>query len=124
MLKGDADGPNAADNIISELGDHALTKSHARHLSATKCQSIGLKVRMLEDEPPLQDAVLSVHHAYIHTLASTIAFKIIENHKGVAFIQAVQTVMMPASVGREQGQIAISFPERTGSPSEEHPGSV
>lgn len=109
MLKGDVDAETKAENIITELGDHALTKSHARHLSATKCQSFGLKVVMLEDNRELQDAVLSVHHAYIHTLASTVAYKIIENHKGVAFIQAVQSVMLPGGPGAEQGQIAIAI---------------
>ena len=37
----------------------------------------------------MQDAVLSVHHACIHTLAATQALKIIENHKGIAFIQQI-----------------------------------
>jgi membrane-bound ClpP family serine protease len=82
MLSGEQDAEVKADNIITELGDHALTKSHARHLSAEKCRSMGLKVAMLEDNQALQDAVLTVHHAYIHTLSATAAYKIIENHKG------------------------------------------
>jgi hypothetical protein len=106
MLKGDPNAEATADQIITELGDHALTKSHARHLSATKCQSIGLKIAMLEDHPKLQDAVLSVHHAFIHTLAATAAFKIIENHDGIAFIQSVQQVILPAGAGAGPGQPA------------------
>lgn len=94
MFKNDAKGAAKVDSIITELGDHALTKSHARHLSAARCKSMGLKVRMMEDDQDLQDAILSVHHACIHTLSSTGAYKIIENHKGVAFIQAMQTVMV------------------------------
>ncbi len=90
MLK-DKPKPNeSAEKIIKELGDHALTKSHARHLSASKCQEIGLKIEMLEDDQKLQDAVLTVHHACIHTLSATPAFKIIENHTGTAFIQTAQ----------------------------------
>lgn len=96
MLNGDSDGVAKADAIVAELGDHALTKSHARHLSAAKCQSIGLKVKMIEEDQSLQEAILSVHHAYIHTLSSTGAYKIIENHKGVAFIQIEQHLMIPA----------------------------
>lgn len=107
MLRNTADAKAAADNIISELGDHALTKSHARHLSANKCRAIGLKVVMLEDNQSLQEAVLSVHHAYVHTLASTPAFKIIENHKGVAYIQTVQPVMLPTGPGADQIPLAI-----------------
>jgi hypothetical protein len=102
MLLGELDAERKADNIISELGDHALTKSHARHLSAEKCRSIGLKVTMMEDNQQLQDASLTVHHAYIHTLGATGAYKIIENHKGVAFIQVAQTVIMQPSPGAEQ----------------------
>jgi hypothetical protein len=32
------------ERILTELSDHALTKSHARHLSAKKCEAIGLKM--------------------------------------------------------------------------------
>ena len=94
MLIDNEDPDTKAGEIAKELSDHALTKSHARHLSADKCKSIGLKVTMLEDNQRLQDAVLTVHHACIHTLSSTPAFKIIENHKGVAFIQITQTVLV------------------------------
>lgn len=76
--------------IIKELADHALTKSHSRHLSMERCRQIGLKIIAFEDNPDLQDAVLSVHHACIHSLSSTAAFKIIENHLGKAFIQSAQ----------------------------------
>ena len=82
------------DNIVKELGDHALSKSHARHLSYDKCKKMGLKVKRLEDDQTLQDAVLSVHHACIHTLGSTPAFKIIENHEGKAFIQIAHQVIV------------------------------
>jgi hypothetical protein len=48
----------------------------------------------LEDDPKLQDAVLSIHHACIHTLTATNAYKIIENHNGIAFIQSEQQVLI------------------------------
>lgn len=85
-----------ADAILTELADHALTLSHARHLSAAKCKSLGLNITMLEDDQQLQEAVLSVHHALIHTLAATGAYKVIENHLGVAFIQMAQAVVLQA----------------------------
>jgi len=90
MLEGKEGAAATADRIITELGNHALTKSHARHLSMAKCQQMGLDVIALEDDPTLQDAVLSVHHACIHTLAATGAYKIIENHEGIAYIQMAQ----------------------------------
>jgi ATP-dependent protease ClpP protease subunit len=90
MLKDDAEKEKIAEAILKELGDHALTKSHARHLSAEKCKDIGLKITSLEENQDFQDAVLSVHHACVHSLASTPATKIIENHVGIAYIQVVR----------------------------------
>jgi membrane-bound ClpP family serine protease len=86
MFKGDGDADKKAAKIISELSDHALTKSHARHISIKKAQELGLKIVQLEKDSKLQEAVLSVHHAYILTLAGTNALKMIENHTGVAFV--------------------------------------
>jgi ClpP class serine protease len=82
------------ERIVKELGDHALTKSHSRHLSIDKCRDIGLKVTSLESDQKLQEAVLSVHHACIHTLASSAAVKIIENHLGKAYILSAQIPTM------------------------------
>jgi len=86
-----------ANKVLRELGSHALTKSHNRHLSLAKCRQSGLEVKRLEDDPALQDAVLSVHHACIHTLSATGAYKIIENQHGKAFIQMVQQVVVKKS---------------------------
>ncbi len=92
MFENEAHPNRKINRIIKELGDHALTKSHARHLSMKKCQEIGLKVTPLEGEPALQDAVLSVHHACMLTFGATPAVKIIENHCGGAFIQQATIV--------------------------------
>jgi ClpP class serine protease len=95
MFEGQQDVQKTVDAIISELADHSVTKSHARHLSLKRCQEIGLHVVPLESDQRLQEAVLSVHHACILTLASTRAFKIIENHKGVAAMSAMQSFPNP-----------------------------
>jgi len=92
MFSGESRARAKANKVVKELGDHALTLSHARHISLDKCREIGLKVKSLEEDDELQDAVLSVHHACIHTLSGTPAFKIIENHLGKAFIQIAQQV--------------------------------
>lgn len=105
MLSGATGAAEKADEILKELSDHALTMSHARHLSAAKCREIGLTVSMMEDDQRLQDAILSVHHACVHTLSSTQAFKIIENHNGVAFIQIAQAVMVQVPANIEQQPI-------------------
>ena len=92
---GAAEQLKAIDDVIKELGDHAVSKSHARHLSAKKCQEIGLKIVEMEKDSKLQDLILSVHHACIHTLGATNAFKIIENQDGIAFIQSAQNIVIP-----------------------------
>ncbi|MGH8015881.1 MAG: SDH family Clp fold serine proteinase, partial [Candidatus Zixiibacteriota bacterium] len=51
------------------------------------CRRIGLKVDKIEDSNELQDAILTVHHCYMHTLMNTAAYKIIENQNGVAFVK-------------------------------------
>ena len=84
-----AESQKTIDTIVKTLKDYGEFKSHNRHLSSDFCRDIGLKVSFLEDNKCLQDAVLSVHHACMHTFASTQAIKIIENHEGTAFIQQV-----------------------------------
>ena len=107
MLRKTEDKETKADKIIKELGDHTLTKSHTRHLSASKCNDIGLKIKMFEDNQEFQDAVLTVHHACIHTLSATPASKIIENHRGTAFIQTVPGVppRVPMQIVEEKYEV-------------------
>jgi membrane-bound ClpP family serine protease len=90
MFAGTRDpGPRArANKVMKELADHALTLSHARHIDYERAREIGLRVTRLEEDDPLQDAVLTVHHVSIQTLADTPAVKLIENQDGVAFIQS------------------------------------
>lgn len=94
MFQDDKNPDEKIKKILTELGDHALTKSHARHLSAEKCKEMELKIFNLEKDQKLQEAILSIHHSCIHTLSSTPAYKIIENQNGVAFIQIAQTVAL------------------------------
>lgn len=92
MFKNEPNKETTITNIINELGNHSVSKSHARHLSLKKCKEIGLKISALEDDNMLQDIVLSIHHSCIHTLSSTSAIKIIENQNGIAFIQSAQVI--------------------------------
>jgi len=102
MLARDADKEAKIRKILEELGDHALTKSHARHLSIARCKEMGLNVTPLEVDQALQDAVLSVHHACMLTFSATPAVKIIENHEGVAFIKLAQPVLVPGQAMPQQ----------------------
>lgn len=94
MFEGNAGAGPTIDRIMTELGDHAITKSHARHISADQALAMGLKVTRLEDDQALQDAVLSVHHSTIITLTMTPAIKIIENNGGIAHVTTAAQAFM------------------------------
>lgn len=95
MFAEDEDKESKIKRVLTELGDHSISYAHNRHLSSQKCQDIGLVIKELESDQILQDKVLSVHHIYFHTLSSSSAFKIIENHNGQAFIQQAHQLLMP-----------------------------
>lgn len=104
MFADDANNVDCADKIVDYLGDHATTATHSRHLTHNKCEEIGLKVFKLESDPKLQDLVLTVHHAYMHTFSMSPAIKITENHRGVA------TVVMGMLQGNNPGLGALADP--------------
>lgn len=91
MFKGDKDAKTKASKIVKKLGDHGDTKAHNRHISCNQAHDLDIHVTALEDDPKLQEAVLTVHHACILTLSMTSATKIIENHMGVGFIETVSS---------------------------------
>ena len=66
-------------------------KEHGRHIHAEDCRKMGLKIKDLESDYELQEDVLSVHHAFMITLANTPAAKIIENHNGQAYVKNVSS---------------------------------
>ncbi len=109
MCCGDSKKSN---KIIKHFSSHKKSKMHARHLSVDTCKNIGLNIVDLEDNQELQDAVLTTHHAYMHTFARKAIVKIIENHNGVAYIEALaqqqQQVQMPV-----QFQIPIPQPQQS-----------
>lgn len=94
MFRDMTDKDDVIGDVVSELTDHSVSLAHNRHLSITKCKSMGLVVKDLESDQTLQDLILSIHHIYCHTLNSTSAIKIIENSKGVAYIHVVQQLLV------------------------------
>ncbi len=76
-----------ASKIADDFSSHDDSKMHARHISIQKCIDLGIKVVKMEEDNDLQDLVLTVHHAFMHTFANSGALKIIENHNGVAYIE-------------------------------------
>lgn len=75
--------------IVSKLNEHDDSLTHGRHFDISFCKSLDLKIIELESDSTLQDAVLSVHHTFMHTMGSTSAIKIIENHQGKAWINSL-----------------------------------
>lgn len=90
MFKDDAEKDQKIKNIISYLNNNSDTKIHSRHISDEKAKQLGLKISNLEDNNEFQDAVLSIHHCYMHTFSNSLAVKIIENHKGIATVSIAQ----------------------------------
>lgn len=82
-----SDNPKLAGKICNHFSSHKKSKMHARHLSIDTCKEIGVKIVDIEENQLLQDAVLTTHHAFMHTFSNTGCLKIIENHNGVAFVE-------------------------------------
>jgi len=76
-----------AKKILKEFSDHKTNKSHARHIAKDKCKELGVKVIDMEADQNLQDLILTVHHAFMHTFSHSTASKIIENHLGLAYVE-------------------------------------
>lgn len=73
--------------IVNTFSNHTEQKSHSRHISKHECEGLGLNIISLEDDQDFQDAVLTTHHAFMHTFSNTHCVKIIENHDGIAYIE-------------------------------------
>jgi hypothetical protein len=89
------DRKKRAKKVVRSLSDYPSNKTHDRHFDSEECKTFGLEIKDLEDDPELQDLVLTVHHCYMILLMNTLAFKIIENHKGVAIVK--QTPAFPTA---------------------------
>lgn len=90
MFDGDDNKATKVKSIIKYLNNNEDTKIHSRHISAKKAKEIGLKVTDLENNDKFQDAVLSIHHCYMHTFSNSNTLKIIENHNEVATITVLK----------------------------------
>ena len=96
MFENQSDRKERAERIAAALADHQKLRTHGRPLGADDLRLMGLEIEQLEDDQSLQDKVLTVYHATMHTFAGTPATKIIENHKGNSFIKLQQTTLMVA----------------------------
>lgn len=98
MLSDEEDAKTKAQSIAEWFADYESFHSHGRRVGRDQARDKGVKVADLEDSQNLQDALLSIHHATMHTFASTSAHKIIENHHGRAWVRSQIPIAPPASV--------------------------
>lgn len=87
MFRDDPDGAGQAEKLAKQLANHDRFNSHSRRVSLAQARTLGLRTERLEDDPAIQDAVLSIFHALCLTFSHTPIAKIIENHNGRMFIQ-------------------------------------
>lgn len=95
MFNGKSDAAKKAVRIVKQLTDYKANRTHERHISSEECKSMGLIIEDIEEDPTLQDRLLTVHHCYMHSLMNTNAYKMIENHLGVAFVKQQAQIMVP-----------------------------
>lgn len=98
MFRGHPNGPTLAASAGEFFADDQVHIAHGRGIHRDALLGLGLIVHPLEGDNALQDAVLSIHHAYMHTFGMTPTSKIIENHIGRAMIKTsamhMQTMQM------------------------------
>lgn len=104
MLSEEDSAKNKAETIANWFADYESFNSHGRRVGKDQARKIGVRVSDLEDDDDLQDAVLSVHHATMHTFASTSALKIIENHHGRAWVRMHGPAIQVAKSWQSRGQ--------------------
>lgn len=80
------DPQSKATYVTDELVKIGHNTAHSKHISIGEAKSIGLVIEEMEEDNELQDLILTVHHAYMHTFSNSKATNIIENHNGNAII--------------------------------------
>ncbi len=95
MFEGLPDRKKKAKKITKALSNYPQNKTHDRHFDTDDCESMGLVIKRLEADPEMQDLVLTVHHCYMNLLMNTAAYKIIENHNGVALVKNLTAAPPP-----------------------------
>lgn len=105
MLSGTSNAARKAANIAKYFASYEEHHSHSLGISREQARRRGVRVANLERSQHLQDAVLSVHHATMHSLQGP-AIKIVENHLGRTFAKVAQqlVVQMPMPLQVPPGQ--------------------
>jgi len=103
MFKGAPDARQKAEAAAKWFANFSAFRSHGRRVSRDDARAQEIRVSNLEEDDALQDAMLSVNHAFNHTLAGTQVFKIIENHHGRAYIKQKGAQLVLQQIGGPHG---------------------
>lgn len=101
MFAGRERAGDEAEEAANWFGNAEEFLSHGRPVRREEARAHGITVTDLEDDNELQDAVLSVHHAALISLAANPIAKLIENHRERLWVitTAQQIAMMPIPFG-------------------------
>jgi ATP-dependent protease ClpP protease subunit len=80
----------AAKKVVEYLGDHNQFKSHGARIGVQELRKHDVPVKILNEDKPLHEAVMTVYHALLLTFGGTGAYRIVENSRDAAFIRLVQ----------------------------------
>ena len=97
MLKADRQKKSKAKAAATFFSEYGANQSHSLGITRDEARAHNVRVSDLETDQALQDAVLSVHHATIHTFQGAAA-KIVENHLGRAWVQLNRVVQVQVPV--------------------------
>jgi hypothetical protein len=99
-----ADKASKAREISAHFGSEAAYdryRTHGRPIRIEELESIeGLRVRRLEADDRLQDAVLSIYHSLDITFGGP-AIKIVENHRARRKVRTAQQIIVQAEVPQQ-----------------------
>ncbi len=98
MLADDIKKKDKAADIVAALSSAAANKAHNKHIHSEKLKELGVTVEVLEGNQEIQDAVLTVHHCYIHTMTGTSVLKIVENDNGRAVVRHLAQPQNPQAM--------------------------
>lgn len=82
MLKDAENKDDKIKTIKAVFAEHQNSKTHDRHISPAEVNRVGLNVSLIEDDPLLQDLVMSVHHAATNYIRQQGIAKMISNVSG------------------------------------------
>jgi hypothetical protein len=94
MFAGAEDAAAKATGTADWFGDAKTLLSHGRPVRRDEAREHDVKVKDLEDDGELQDAVLSVHHAALISMSHMPIVKLVENNCDKRILQVLQSITL------------------------------